>query len=551
LPQGVEPGTLLYAPSDLERGFFPISIFHRLCAGALGCSYDTSLGVALSLDRSHAYIAVKKELVVLSYLAADSSVAVRLASNGKSGSAAAVADELRVLLTQELSSYSNLRFLMLVPLPGSDRAWVDLAELPQCTLQTVRMDGEVVDVEELKVTLAHWKTVECNFYFVLADELRKADDAQFTEFLSLQEMRLHFKHWIVRKPISFENVCKGAYRNEYLAVSHRWEERLKADSTGAQLTALRNYLSVNPRVKYVWLDQMCLTQGAERTPLDKAEFNWMLANVNFLYLGLSALILMDISYVSRFWTCYEAWLCFQLPSTTGLVPTPDAKLRCSIVRLHGARQSFEDDLRQQWHHCTAEEAHRQLSSPAVTVTNASDKLTQLEKIAQFDAMVQRFMRNPERVSDAIPSEDSLRQAFAAFDTDGSGSISQAELITVLQLGGGPAAFSAKGAVTAAEAIIRDFDQNGDGELQYDEFLAWRFPEVAESRVEPNSSAQMQPASPHLATLAQKVERIKRALELDAALPLPRAIRDANAAMGLPPTGSLPAQADALLAHLGV
>ena len=101
LPQGVDPGTLLYAPSDLERGFLPVSIFHRFCASALGC-YDSSLKADLSLDRNHAYVAVKQELVTLSYIGTESSVVVRLASNGKSGSAAAVADELRVLLTQAL-----------------------------------------------------------------------------------------------------------------------------------------------------------------------------------------------------------------------------------------------------------------------------------------------------------------------------------------------------------------------------------------------------------------------------------------------------------------
>jgi hypothetical protein len=49
-----------------------------------------------------------QELVTLSYIGTESSVAVRLASNGKSGSAAAVADELRVLLTQALQILTRI-----------------------------------------------------------------------------------------------------------------------------------------------------------------------------------------------------------------------------------------------------------------------------------------------------------------------------------------------------------------------------------------------------------------------------------------------------------
>ena len=52
------------------------------------------------------------------------------------------------------------------------------------------------------------------------------------------------------------------------------------------------------------------------------------------------------------------------------------------------------------------------------------------------------------------------------------------------------------------------------------------------------------------TLASKVEQIKMALDLDASLSMPAAIKMANEAMGLPNEGTLPAQADVLLAQLG-
>ena len=40
--------------------------------------------------------------------------------------------------------------------------------------------------------------------------------------------------------------------------------------------------------------------------------------VNMLYLGTQVLILLDLSYVSRFWTQFEAWLSMQFATPNGL-----------------------------------------------------------------------------------------------------------------------------------------------------------------------------------------------------------------------------------------
>ena len=48
------------------------------------------------------------------------------------------------------------------------------------------------------------------------------------------------------------------------------------------------------------------SQLALRTADDAAHFKWMLRNVNLLYLGCAVLIVMDISYLSRFWTVCSA-----------------------------------------------------------------------------------------------------------------------------------------------------------------------------------------------------------------------------------------------------
>ena len=44
-----------------------------------------------------------------------------------------------------------------------------------------------------------------------------------------------------------------------------------------------------------------MPQGT-RTAAEKVDFDWMLANVNLLYVGLRVLILLDLSTLSRFWT---------------------------------------------------------------------------------------------------------------------------------------------------------------------------------------------------------------------------------------------------------
>lgn len=72
---------------------------------------------------------------------------------------------------------------------------------------------------------------------------------------------------------------------------------------------VKKYLDENPRVKWVWYDEWCMPQGKNKTPDEKAEFKTMLANINMLYLSTRVLILYDLSYNSRFWTQFEAWVC--------------------------------------------------------------------------------------------------------------------------------------------------------------------------------------------------------------------------------------------------
>jgi len=157
-------------------------------------------------------------------------------------------------------------------------------------------------------------------------------------------------------------------------VSHRWENKNDPDPDGVQLVELQKYLRDHPSIEFVFYDLMSLPQGEKKTPEEKAEFGQMLPNINLLYLGCSVLIELDVVYLSRFWTQFEAWLSFQKGSNLGLTSCPPSALRCSIVAMHGA-DAYVGALKLEWMDCDAKKAHEKLSSPAITVTNASDKMS--------------------------------------------------------------------------------------------------------------------------------------------------------------------------------
>ena len=51
-----------------------------------------------------------------------------------------------------------------------------------------------------------------------------------------------------------------------------------------------------------------MPQGDEKTGLEKLEFKTMLTHVNLLYLGCAVLVLLDLSYLNRFWVS-AGWPC--------------------------------------------------------------------------------------------------------------------------------------------------------------------------------------------------------------------------------------------------
>ena len=182
------------------------------------------------------------------------------------------------------------------------------------------------------------------------------------------------------------------------------------DPDGVQTKTIREFLlsEKGATIKYLWFDYWCMPQG-KRTRAEKVLFKWMLSNVNLLYLGASVLLVVDISYLPRFWTQFEAWLSMQTTSSQGLLAAPADERRCTIVCIHNASAGSEDEkLIKMWSQATAEDARKVLKSNDVVVTNQGDKDVQLEKTvhlsdevrAAFD--VKNFIRLHEHGS--APSE---------------------------------------------------------------------------------------------------------------------------------------------------
>jgi len=131
---------------------------------------------------------------------------------------------------------------------------------------------------------------------------------------------------------------------------------------------------------------------AKRSPAESVEFKHMLKHANLLYLGTRVLILLDLSYIGRFWTLFEAWLSMQMVTPEGLKPATLDQNRFDIVPVHGANKITGESLKNMWAERTPQDAYDLLKEPDVTVTNQSDKEIQLVKLLQLDEEVREAMR---------------------------------------------------------------------------------------------------------------------------------------------------------------
>ena len=212
-----------------------------------------------------------------------------------------------------------------------------------------------------------------------------------------QELRAKHPSALVEVTISYEEVVCGKHVEGILSISHRWMEPTEPDPDGEQLKAIKAFLnsSEGKGIELVWIDGGCMPQDqpeGSRTAEDTAAFQKMLAQVNMLFLGCRVLILLDLSYVSRFWTQFEAWASMQFATPKGLTSAVGTRNeRHHIVCIQNAAKQpdlYKQALVDTWAKQTPKEAHDYLKSPDVTVTNQRDKDNQLPKIQKLDGTVQ-------------------------------------------------------------------------------------------------------------------------------------------------------------------
>ena len=77
----------------------------------------------------------------------------------------------------------------------------------------------------------------------------------------------------------------------------------------------------------------------------------------------------------------------QQPTPEGLRSAEGGERRWTTVPIYNARTALASVLEDMWATRTPAQALAVLSQPDVTVTNASDKVTQLTKLAQLDQRV--------------------------------------------------------------------------------------------------------------------------------------------------------------------
>eukprot|EP00900_Chrysochromulina_parva_P012971 jgi/Chrpa1/21675/Chrysochromulina_OHIO_Genome00011508-RA len=234
-----------------------------------------------------------------------------------------------------------------------------------------------------------WDDDAPSFYFIPAKWVRKCSTKSLPRMQTLRDGR-HLTKIKVPLASAFRAPAfrGGGITANILFVSHRWEEPDQPDVDGEQLKAIKAYLEAHPDIEWVWFDYSSMPQEDDRTVMEKAEFDLMLAAITDLYLTAHVLILLDGSYASRFWTLTEAWCSMQTVTPEGLRPATEAERRYTIKCIHNATaETTAKGLVDLVSKKTPEEMHGILKKPDVNVTNLKDKAKILPKILKIDGKV--------------------------------------------------------------------------------------------------------------------------------------------------------------------
>ncbi|KOO26427.1 hypothetical protein Ctob_006821 [Chrysochromulina tobinii] len=273
----------------------------------------------------------------------------------------------------------------------------------------------------------------CRFWMIKADFLRTFSGTNLPFF---QELRAGHPSAFVEVTISYEEVVCGKYVEKILSISHCWTEKTQPDPDGEQLKAIQAFLvsSAGKRIELVWIDGGSMPQHQPdrlirpiiRSVEDTADFKTMLSQINMLYLGTTVLILFDLSYLSRFWTQFEAWLSMQFATPNGLKSAVGTKnARYHIVCIQGAAEQAEAHTKMlvdTWATKTPQQAFDFLSKPDVKVTNESDKHSQLPKIKALNKIVQDAFQAvdaqlQQRVAASAEAAARAKAELAAFERE--------------------------------------------------------------------------------------------------------------------------------------
>lgn len=128
----------------------------------------------------------------------------------------------------------------------------------------------------------------------------------------------------------------------------------------------------------------CMPQG-KRTASEKFEFDVMLKSIADLYLTTRVLILLDMTYIGRFWPSLEAWCSMQTATQDGLRPSTQEEKRYEIACILNAKgkHSAHDLLVESLASLTPDQITQYLAKPDVVLTNAKDKETMLPVISSM------------------------------------------------------------------------------------------------------------------------------------------------------------------------
>ena len=250
-----------------------------------------------------------------------------------------------------------------------------------------------------------WDDDAPSFYFIPAEWVRECSTKSLPRMQTLRDGR-HLTKIKIPLASAFRAPAfrGGGITANILFVSHRWEEPDQPDVDGEQLKAIKAYLEAHPDIEWVWFDYSSMPQGDDRTVMEKAEFDLMLAAIADLYLTAHVLILLDGSYASRFWTLMEAWCSMQTVTPDGLRPATEAERRYTISCIHNATDEHDaKGLVDLVSKKTPEAMHGILKKPDVNVTNAKDKQTMLPVILKTNEHVVETFQKLDMLPEPKPA----------------------------------------------------------------------------------------------------------------------------------------------------